>query len=312
MNKDTITIPAVHSFKQIRERAVEKAKAKKTRTVLVAPHESAMVSSFVKAANENLIDPIIIGDENLFRKEAKKNSIDCADYKFIDLNEPDKAVQVAGKMAVAGEVDLIVKGRMSAEEFLKHLFEKQIGFVKRGKTVSHIGLFQPKRYKKLLMITDGAVNVKNDLKTLIAITQNSINFAKCIGIDMPRIAVLAAVEVVYPQMDSTLKGAVLSKMAERNQIKNAYIDGPLSFDCAMDMEAAIGKGIKNSEVAGQADVMIAPDIDTGNGIYKAMSLYGDVEMGGIVIGGLVPVTLSAFIDNETTRYNSILMGILAS
>lgn len=310
MNK--FNIPAVKSFQDIYLKAKEKTAQYKPRAVLVAPHESAMTESFVKAVNENLIEPFVLADEKLFRAYASENNINLDNYKILDINQPDQAIITASQMGAKNEIDLIVKGRIPAEEFLNILFEKESKFVKRGRQISHLALFQPDKYKKLLMLTDAAVTVKNDLKSLINITNNAISFSKKIGINKPRIAVLAAVEVVYPQMESTIKGAVLSKMAERNQIKDAYIDGPLSFDVAMDMEAALGKGIKNSEVAGQADIMIAPDIETGNSIYKAMSLYGDTEMGGIVIGGNVPITLNAFIDSEKTRFNSILMGVLAS
>ncbi|RKX22287.1 MAG: hypothetical protein DRP35_02300 [Candidatus Zixiibacteriota bacterium] len=309
---NNFNIPSVKSFKDIYSKAKDKANKYKPKTALIAPHGSAMTESFVKAVNENLIEPFILADEKLFRKYALNNNINIDGYKILDINQPDKAIITASQMSGKNEIDIIVKGRVPAEEFLNILFEKESKFQKKGKPVSHISLFQPKNYQKLLMLTDGAVTVKNDLKSLINITNNAISFSGKIGIDNPRIAVLAAVEVVYPQMDSTIKGAVLAKMAERNQIKGAFIDGPLSFDVAMDMEAAIGKGIKNSEVAGQADIMIAPDIDTGNSIYKAMTLYGDTEMGGIVFGGNVPVTLNAFVDSEQTRFNSILMSVLAS
>ena len=308
---NNLNISSVKSFKDIYSKAKEKTAKCKPKAVLIAPHESAMTESFVKAVNENLIEPFVLADEKLFREYASNNKINIDGYKILDINQPDKAIITAAQMGAENEIDMIVKGRVPAEEFLNILFEKESKFTKRGKPVSHIGLFQPKNYNKLLMLTDAAVTVKNDLKSLINITNNAISFSGKIGIDKPRIAVLAAVEVVYPQMDSTIKGAVLSKMAERNQIKGAFIDGPLSFDVAMDMEAALGKGIKNSEVAGQADIMIAPDIDTGNSIYKAMSLYGDTEMGGIVFGGNVPVTLNAFIDSEQIRFNSILMSVLA-
>ena len=139
---------------------------------------------------------------------------------------------------------------------------------------------------------------------------NLIAVGNRIGIDTPRVAVLAAVEVVYPQMPATIDGAVLGKMSERNQIKGGFVDGPLSFDCAVDPVAAESKGITNSEVAGRANAMLAPNIDTAHGVYKAMALYGNARVGGVIYGGRVPVALAARSDSAENILNSIALAVL--
>ena len=171
-------------------------------------------------------------------------------------------------------------------------------------------MIKPGKYPKLLFLTDSAVVVAPDLTTKLSLISNLVSVAGAVGIKNPRIAVLAAVEAVYPQMPATLDGAVLAKMCDRRQIKGAVVDGPLSFDIAVDIDAARAKGVTTSPVAGQADGMLAPNIEVANGIYNAMTLYGDNEVGGVLVGGRVPVAMHSRADNAGARFNSILLSVL--
>jgi len=309
----TATLPSIHNFELIRKR-VENTVASngRPRTALVVPHEAAMVAPFRKAVEAELIEPFVIGDEALFRKDADRHGIDPDKVHLVDINQPEKAILAAAQMAAQGELDLVVAGRINTEELLAGLAAKESRFLDKGHLLTHVTVMKPERYEKLLLLTDALATTCHDLATMIAVTNNAISLAVKVGIERPKVALLAAVEVIYPQMKATTIAAILSKMNERGQIKGADVDGPLSFDVAIDMEAALGKGVKSSAVAGQADVLVAPSIEAANGMYKAIALYGSCEAGGVLYGGRVPVAVSLECDTEKNQFRSLLIGILAA
>ncbi len=309
----TAALPLIHDFELVRKR-VDDAVAShgKPRTALVVPHEAVMATSFRKAVEAELVEPFVIGDETLFRKDADRHGIDPDKVHLIDINQPDKAILAAAQMAANGELDLIVAGRISTEEWLAGLTGKESRFLDRGQSLTHVAVMKPERYEKLLFLTDALVTTGQDLVTMVKVTTNAISLAVKVGIERPKVALLAAVEVVYPQMEATTTAAVLAKMNDRGQIRGADVDGPLSFDVAIDMEAALGKGVTNSAVAGQADVLVAPSIEAANGIYKAITLYGSSEAGGVIYGGRLPVVLPLECDTEENQFRSLLLGILAA
>jgi phosphate butyryltransferase len=311
MNLPEMQIPEIRSWEQLVGRAREKTNGnKRLRAALVTPNEPDMLRACDKAAKKGLIDPIVIGDLSAYEKVCAETGVRLAVSKEIDVSTPTKAVKAAAEMAARGEIDIIIKGRIMTGDMLRELFHDSL-FLVKGKMVSHVAVLRPERYKKLLMITDCAVVTEQDIQTKLSLIGNIIRVSKYIGISNPRIAILAAVEVVYPTMPVTTDAAIISKMAERGQIKDAYVDGPLSFDVAVDMFAAHSKGVKTSQVAGQADAMLAPNIETANGIYKAMALYGHCEMGGVIVGGKVPIALGSRSDTEQGKFNSIVLGVLA-
>lgn len=310
--KNGFTVPEVHSFEQIISTAKQAAASSKPVVALVVPSNILSLKTLAMAVEQGLAEPVLIGDESLAKKNADAEGINLDAAKFIDINEPDMAVQTAAKMAVAGECDILVNGRVPAVTFVRQLLDKTSGFVARGGTVSHVAVMKPALYEKLLLLTDAAVNMEPDLKVKLALIANAVKVANSIGIDMPRVAIIAAVEVIYPQMPVTMDAAVIAKMGDRKQIKGAYVDGPLSFDVAVDQFAARSKGITDSQVAGQADILLAPNIETANGVYRAMSLYGRAEMGSIVFGGKVPVVLPSRSDSVESRLNSIALGVLTA
>ncbi len=305
-------IPEIHSFEQIYDTARKLTAGNKPRAALVVPSDVTMLKAFSQAIEAGFIDPTLIGDEELARKKAAEHKINLDKIKFIDIREPDISVATAARMASLDEIDLIIKGRIPTVGFLQIIFEKDVSFRRQGKIISHVAVIKPDLYDKLLFLTDAGVNEEPDLKCKLALIDNLVNFARSIGVTMPRVAILAAVEVVYPQMPVTMDAAIISKMAERKQIRGAYVDGPLSFDVAVDMFAAHSKGVKTSPVAGQADALLAPNIETANGIYEAMSLYGNARLGGILYGGVVPVALASRSDSVSNRLNSIVLGVLAA
>jgi phosphotransacetylase len=305
-----VTIPEVNSYEQIFVRARERAAKSKIRAALVTPTEPDMLRAFAKMATEKLIEPVLIGDEKQFEETCRECEIDFPSGEFVAAADPITTVVKTVELMKNGQINLMVKGRIMTGDLLKCLFLPESGFVDRGKTVSHVAVLRPKKYKKLLMVTDGAVNVAPDLRVKLALIENLIKVSTAIGIVSPRIALLAAVEVIYPQMPVTMEAAIISKMWERGQIKGGMIDGPLSFDVSVDMFAAHSKGVKTSPVAGQADAMVAPNLETANGIYKGMALYGNCQMGGIVVGGKLPIALGSRSDSWEGKFNSLLLGIL--
>lgn len=305
-----VTIPEVSSYEQIFMRARERAAKSKIRAALVTPSEPDMLRAFAKMATEKLIEPVLIGDEKQFEETCREYEIDFPSGEFVEAADPITTVVKTVELMKNGEINLIVKGRIMTGDLLKCLFLQESGFVERAKTVSHVAVLRPKKYKKLLMVTDGAVNVAPDLRIKLALIENLIKVSSAIGIVSPRIALLAAVEVIYPQMPVTMEAAIIAKMWERGQIKGGMIDGPLSFDVSVDMFAAHSKGVKTSPVAGQADAMVAPNLETANGIYKGMALYGNCQMGGIVVGGKLPIALGSRSDSWEGKFNSLLLGIL--
>ncbi|MEA3296525.1 MAG: phosphate acyltransferase [candidate division Zixibacteria bacterium] len=307
-----MTIPEVHNFDHLIRRAKDKTSSKKPRAALVVPSAPEWLLAFDRAIDEKLVEPVVIGDKSLLKKNVVEYGVKLDGAEVIDINQPNMAVVTAARMAERGEIDLIIKGRGTAVSFIKQLLDRDSSFTVKGKLISHLAVIKPRQYDKLILLTDAGVVPQPDLKTKLALINNAVDLAGAFGIGVPRVAVLAAVETIYPQMQVTTEAAVLSKMADRGQIKNAFVDGPLSFDVAVDMVAAHSKGITTSEVAGQADVMIAPNIETANGVYKAMALYGNAQVGGILYGGCVPVALAEGWEPSETGFNSIVLAVLAA
>lgn len=300
----------IHGFDQIHATLRDRLAGRDpVRTALVVPSSAEAIKAVTQATEEGLIAPVIVGDTALARRTADECGVSLDAAEFIDLNQPDMAMMTAFQMAAKGEIEAIVKGRGSTVDFLHHLLSKEARFVRAKDLVTHVAGIKPARYDRVLFISDAAVVPRPDLMAKISMMGNLTTVCRACGLSIPRVAVIGAVEVVYPQMQATVDAAVLDKMACRGQVKGAYVDGPLSFDCAIDREAAQAKGITDSEVAGQADAMLASNIETANGILKGMMLYGDAEVGGVLVGGAVPVVINTRYDDQRTRYNSLLMAL---
>jgi phosphotransacetylase len=301
---------AVTTYDEIRRLAGEKTEGKLVRAALVVPSETPSLPAFIRAFDEGLIEPTIIGDRGKLQQTVSQSGFSLDGVRVIDINQTVMAVRTAVKLAEAGEIDVIVQGRLLPEETLSVLTELEAGFVAQGRTLSHVGVLRPGRYDSLLFITDGLCHDEPDLKMKLTLIDNLAGVCERLGVTNPKTAVVTAVEAIYPQMPATLDGAVLAKMSSRGQIKRAVVDGPLSFDIAIDREAAEAKGIVDSPVAGQADALLASTKQVAAGICQAMSLFADCECGNVIVGGRVPVAVNFVSDSESSRYNSILLAIL--
>lgn len=302
------TIPDVHNYEHITRRARQIAGRRKPRAALVMPCDEDTLDAFLKIIAEGLIDPVVFTDEQPAAKRISKLDRSSAGTRIVSAASPEEAYVAAVSTAVRGEVDLIVCGRITPVYLLRILLDKDAGFIDAERTLSHIAVMKPARYEKLLLVSDAAVNMEPNLRCKLAIVNNAVSVARNLGITTPRVAVIAAVERVLPQMPATVDAAVIARMGDRGQIKDALVDGPLSFDVAVDPTAARTKGISDSPVAGQADILIAPNIESANGIYRAMSLYGRAEVGGIIYGGRTPVVYNARSEPAGNKLNSIVLG----
>ncbi|MFZ5980068.1 MAG: phosphate acyltransferase [Candidatus Zixiibacteriota bacterium] len=313
MNLPEMHIPDINTFEHIYKKAVDRVtRSAPCRAALMLPADGSTLQAFYRAVNDKLIQPTVIGNRTNFNEACADENIQFGGVDFIAAEKFDGVVSKGAELAAGGKIDLLVNGAIPVADILGRLFKAETGFIQKKRTVSHIALLKPEKYKKLLFLTDSAVVVQPDLQTKLQLIDNIIELTGKIGLVNPRIALLAAVEVIYPQMPVTMEAAIIAKMAERRQIKGAFVDGPLSFDIAVDMFAAHAKGVTDSEVAGQADALIAPNIEVANGVYKGMSLYGKCQMGGVIVGGRVPIALGSRSDNADNKYNSLVLGVLAA
>lgn len=281
------------------------------RVAVVCPDDPAMMTAIEQAATAGLIAPTLIGDAMSL---GRARDMVSTGFRVDTVTVPDwrNAVTVAAERVRHGGDKFLAKGKLLTSDFLGELFAPSTGFVLKSKLISHIAVLKPERYDKLLLVSDGGVTVQPTLEMKLSILQNMIAVSRLIGVPNPRIAAVAAVEVVYPQMPVTTDAAILAKMSDRGQIKGGIVDGPLSFDVAVNPEAAEAKGVTRSDVAGQADALLAPNIETGNGIYKAMALFGRCRMGGVIVGGRAPIAIGSRSDTAEGKYNSLLLGLLAA
>jgi phosphate butyryltransferase len=270
------------------------------------PHTIEAVGRAVK---EGIIKAVMTGDKAQIKKTAEDNKIDPASFEII--HEPDKSKALALAIAKirAGEADFLMKGLMDSSVYIRGIIDKEKGLLAPGKLLSHTAAIQVPAWKKLIICSDVAVIPAPDLEAKIAIVTYAVDMARKLGIEKPKVAVLSAVEKVNPKMVSTTDAAILCKMAERGQIKNAIVDGPLALDIAFSKESAEIKGVK-SLVAGDADILIFPNIEAGNIFFKACTYLAGGEVAAIVAGANCPAILASRSDSEDSKFFSIALGAL--
>lgn len=270
--------------------------------------DSRVLLSVKKAKEMNLANFNLVGDETIIKKCAKEINLSLDNINVID--EPDliKACRRAVKFVSSGESQILMKGHVHTALLLKAVLDKEIG-LRTGKILSHVAVFEIKEFNRLILLTDGAMNIAPTLEEKIEIINNSVEVAQALGIKIPKLAAIAAVETVNPKMPATTEGALLSKMSERGQIKKVIIEGPLALDNAISIEAANYKGIHN-EVAGRADILLAPNIDVGNALYKSLIYFAKEKVGAVLSGASAPVIVTSRADSYEAKFNSIILAIL--
>jgi phosphate butyryltransferase len=278
--------------------------------VLAAAQDQHSLSAVLRAAQDHIIEPILIGDKEAIQNIASSNGFDITGLRIIHEPDMNMAVEIAVRMVSSKQADILMKGKVGTSALLKCVLNKEWG-LRTGHLLSHFALFEVDTYHKLFAVTDVAMNIAPNLQDKISIVNNAIDCLHKLGIPMPKVAVLGAVEMVNENMEATLDAALLSKMNQRDQIKGCIIDGPLAFDNAVSLESAQHKGIR-SEVAGDTDLLLMPDIEVGNVLYKSLVFFAKAKVASVILGAQAPIVLTSRSDSEQAKYDSILLAAAAS
>ncbi len=279
------------------------------RCAVVHPCDAGSLSGAMDSARYGLIEPVLIGPEKRIRHLAEEAGIDLQGVEIISMPHSHAAAERAAELAVKGLVSVIMKGSLHTDELVHAVLTQRS--LRTGRRMSHVFRFDIPLYSKPLLITDAALNIHPTLEEKVDIIQNAIDFARIMGVKLPKVAILSAVETVNPNIPSTLDAAALCKMAERGQIKGGVLDGPLAFDNAISAHAAQVKGIKSS-VAGDVDILAVPDLESGNMLAKQLEYLAGASGAGLVLGARVPIALTSRADGPMNRVASALLAQLAA
>ena len=280
------------------------------RLVLAAAQDHNSLSSVLRAANDGFIDPILVGKKEEIYNLAAQNNFDLTGVRVVHEPDSEMAIEIAVRMVRSNQADILMKGKVGTSNLLKGVLNKEWG-LRSGALLSHIAIFEVEAYHKLIAVTDVAMNIAPNLKDKISIVNNSVACLNKLGIKMPKVAVLGAVEMVSENMQATLDAALLSKMNQRDQIRNCIIDGPLAFDNAISLESANHKGIR-SDVAGDTDLLLMPDIEVGNVLYKSLVFFANAGVAAVILGAAAPIVLTSRSDSDHAKYYSIVLAAAIS
>jgi phosphate acetyltransferase len=279
-------------------------------TAVAHPCEKTALEAAIDAAAQRLITPILVGPAEKIQEVARAAGIDLGPYRVVDAPHSHASAARAVELVRQGEAQLLMKGSLHSDEILGAVVARETG-LRTGRRLSHVFIMDVPTYHKVLIVTDAAINIAPGLEEKVDICQNAIDLAIALGVKVPKVAILAAVETVNSKMKTTLEAAALCKMADRGQITGGILDGPLAFDNAISADAARMKGIK-SEVAGDPDILLVPDLESGNMLAKQLSFLANADSAGIVLGARVPIILTSRADSVRSRIASCGVAMLAA
>ncbi len=279
-------------------------------TAVAHPCEETALTGAIEAAEQGLIIPILVGPAAKISDLAKQLHIDPGKYRLVDAEHSHAAAAKAVALVRRGEAELLLKGSLHTDELLAAVVSRESG-LRTARRISHVFIMDVPTYHKVLVITDAAINIAPTLEDKVDICQNAIDLATALGVATPKVAVLAAVETVTSKMPATIDAAALCKMAERGQITGAIVDVPLAFDNAISTDAARIKGIRSS-VAGDPDILLAPDLEAGNMLAKQLTFLANADSAGLVLGARVPIILTSRADSVRSRIASCAVAMLAA
>ena len=279
-------------------------------TAVAHPCEETALAGAVDAAKLGLIKPILVGPAEKIASIAESAQIDLRDIEIIDTPHSNASAAKAVELIREGRAEVLMKGSLHTDELMSAIVSRE-GGLRTGRRISHAFVMDVPTYHKVLIVTDGAINIAPTLEDKVDICQNAIDLAISLGCEKPKVAILCAVETVTSKMQATLDAAALCKMAERGQIRGGILDGPLAFDNAISKDAAKTKGIK-SEVAGDPDILLAPDLEAGNILAKQLSFLANADCAGMVLGARVPVILTSRADSVRSRIASCAVAKLVA
>ncbi len=291
------------------EEVIKFARDRGPKTISVACCQDKEVLMAVEMARkEEIANAILVGDIEKTKEIASSINIDINNYELIDIKDLSEASLKAVELVSQGKADMVMKGLVDTAIILKAVLNKEVG-LRTGNVLSHVAVFDIEGYDRLFLVTDAAMNLAPDVNVKKQIIENSCTVAHSLDIDTPKVAALCAKEKVNPKMQDTIDAKELEEMCERGELKGCIVGGPFALDNAVSIEAANHKGI-NHPVAGKADILLAPDIEAGNILYKSLVFFAKSKNAGLIVGAKAPVILTSRADNEETKLNSIALGVL--
>jgi phosphotransacetylase len=279
-------------------------------TAVVHPCEATALAGALEAAAKGLIVPILVGPAARIAEVAGQARLSVDRLQIVDTPHSHGAAAKAVELVRTGQAELLMKGSLHTDELLGAVVAREAG-LRTGRRISHVFVMDVPTYHKVLVVTDAAINIAPTLEDKVDICQNAIDLAVSLGVSRPKVAILAAVETVTSKMPATIDAACLCKMAERGQITSAVLDGPLAFDNAISTDAAATKGIR-SEVAGDPDILLAPDLEAGNILAKQLTFLANADSAGLVLGARVPIILTSRADSVRSRIASCGVAMLVA
>jgi len=299
-------IPEVEFMKYIKDKITPDMAPLKV--AVVHPVDESSIKGAFESAAAGLITPILVGPETKIRDAAQKAGIDITSFQIVPTDHSHAAADMAVKLVKEGKAEAIMKGAISTDELLHPVVAKEAG-LRTAHRMTHVFITHDAGYHKPLFITDAAINITPDLKTKIDIVQNAVDFFWRLEGKEPKVAILTATEKIQEDMPATTDAAILRSMSERKQIRGAKVDGPMALDIAMSKEAAKIKKVF-SEVAGDPDILVFPEIQSGNIFYKSRAFMSGAQSGGIVLGAKIPIILTSRSDSVEARITSSAMALL--
>ncbi|MGB8656247.1 MAG: bifunctional enoyl-CoA hydratase/phosphate acetyltransferase [Candidatus Zixiibacteriota bacterium] len=294
---------AIRNFDEL----ISVVRSRKRKKLAIASAESAEIIEAVKGATEEgIVSAVLIGARNKIEDLCTKAHLSLAEVEIIDVPDSKLTSKAAVQMVKEKKAEMLMKGKVDTSALLKAVLDKENG-LRTGALLSHVAVVEVAAYPKLMLMTDGGMNIRPGIMQKADILRNAVEVAKRLGIEKPKVACLAAVELINPDMQETVDAAGLVKMAERGDIKDAIIDGPIAFDVAVDLDAARTKGIV-SPVAGDTDIFLVPEMAAGNILVKSLIYLAEAKVGGVVVGGDAPVVLLSRSDSARTKLFSIALG----
>ena len=287
------------------------ARERGPKTVSVACcQDKDVLMAIENARKENIVDAILVGDMEKTKEIAKDLNISLDNYNLVDIKDFSEACLKAVELVSTGKADMVMKGLVDTSIILKSVLNKEIG-LRTGNVLSHVAVFDIEGYDRLFFVTDSAMNLAPDINTKKQIIENACSVARSLDIKEPKVALICAKEKVNPKMKDTVEAKELEDMYLRGEITGCMVGGPFALDNAVSEEAAKHKGM-NHPIAGKADVLVVPDIEAGNVLYKSIAFFAKCENAGLIVGAKAPIILTSRADSEKTKLNSIALGVLAA
>ncbi len=283
----------------------------KKRLVVAAGEDPHTIEAVARAHKEGIVDVTLVGNPEKIKEVAESHNVDVSAFEIVEEKDPKKAARVAVRLIKEGKGDVLMKGLVDTATYMRAILNKQEGLLKEKKVLSHVTVVEFPMHHKLLIVSDVAVIIQPTLEQKIEMVKYSVEIAKALGIETPKVAIISAVEKVNPKMPSTIDAALLKVMGERGQIKGAIIDGPLALDIAVSKECLDIKGLK-SPLEGDADILIFPNIETGNVFFKTATQLAGGRIAAVVTGTDVPCVLTSRADDEDSKFYSIALAALVA